>query len=131
MDEFTAGFSDIFTPIEPMLALHASLKKQGLPTYIFSNTNPIAIGHIRRQFPFFSGFNGYILSFEHQGMKPEPAIYEQVEKATGKRGAAILYIDDRPENIETGRARGWQVIPHETPEKTVDAVKRLKLLPSS
>ena len=43
-------------------------------------------------------------------MKPDEAIYDVVEQRTGESGAAILYIDDRPENIETGRGRGWRTI---------------------
>src|SRR5437870_4541275 len=64
LDEFSEFFADIFVPIEPMVALHAALRQRGVPTYIFSNTNELAAGHIRRQFPFFSDFDGYILSYE-------------------------------------------------------------------
>jgi FMN phosphatase YigB (HAD superfamily) len=128
LDEFSASFSDIFTEIEPMVDLQRRLRKRGIPTWIFSNTNPIALAHIRRQFPFFEQFDGYVLSFEHGAMKPDPVIYERVEKATGRRGAEILYMDDRPENVEAGRARGWRVIHHVSPEQTIAAVERLKLL---
>ena len=43
-------------------------------------------------------------------MKPDEPIYDAVEQRTGESGAAILYIDDRAENIETGKGRGWQTI---------------------
>ena len=43
-------------------------------------------------------------------MKPDAKIYEALETMTGKRGAEILYLDDRPENVDAGAARGWQVI---------------------
>jgi HAD superfamily hydrolase (TIGR01509 family) len=129
MDVFSASFSDIFTPIEPMVELHSRLRRRGVPTFIFSNTNPIAIGHIRRQFPFFAGFDGYVLSYEHRSMKPEPGLYEQVERTTKKTESQILYIDDRPENIETGRALGWQVIHHVRAEETIATVEKLLLRP--
>lgn len=116
--EFSAAFADIFFEIPPMIALHAELRKHGLPTYIFSNTNDLAIEHVRRNFPFFSQFNGYILSYEVRAMKPNPPIYEALENLTGKRADEILYIDDRPENVAGGLARGWRSILHETPEKT-------------
>ena len=77
--------------------------KRNLPTYIFSNTNELAIGHIRRNFPFFNDFDGYIFSYEHRAMKPQAALYEAVERVTGRAGGAIIYVDDRPENIEAGR----------------------------
>jgi HAD superfamily hydrolase (TIGR01509 family) len=111
-----------------MVALHARLRQRGVPSYIFSNTNPIAIAHIRKQFPFFEQFDGYILSYEHGSMKPKPKIYQRVEKLTGRTGPEILYIDDRPENVDAGRDRGWQVIHHVAPEATIAAVKRLNVL---
>jgi HAD superfamily hydrolase (TIGR01509 family) len=116
--EFGKFFAEIFSPIEPMIALHAELRRRGLPTYIFSNTNDLAIEHVRRDFPFFKNFDGYILSHEVKAMKPDVKIYEAMEKMSGKRGAEIIYIDDRLENVEAGSARGWRTILHETPEKT-------------
>jgi len=126
--EFSSFFSDIFVPIEPMVQLHARLRRRGLPTYIFSNTNDLAITHIRRNFPFFSNFDGYILSYEQGAMKPDAKIYEAAESQSGRRAAEILYLDDRPENIAAGAARGWQVILQELPEKTHDVIRKLGLL---
>src|SRR5262245_48157520 len=34
-EEFGTFFSDIFSPIEPMVDLQAELRKRGTPTYIF------------------------------------------------------------------------------------------------
>ena len=127
-DEFGSFFGDIFVPIESMVQLHAALRQQGHPTYIFSNTNELAIRHIRQNFPFFANFDGYILSYEHQAMKPDAKLYEVVERQSGRRGADILYLDDRPENTDAGAARGWQAILHETPEKTAAALKEFGLL---
>jgi HAD superfamily hydrolase (TIGR01509 family) len=128
LEEFSNCFADIFVPIEPMVDLQAALRKRGLPTYIFSNTNGLAVSHIRRSFRFFENFDGYILSYEHGAMKPDPKLYEVVERHTGRRGGEILYLDDRPENIETGAARGWQVILQESSDKTRTAIQRLGLL---
>src|SRR5438552_14381114 len=128
LEEFSGFFSDIFVPIEPMVALHAELRRRGVPTYIFSNTNELAAGHIRRRFPFFHNFDGYILSYEHGAMKPDAKLYEVVEKQSGRRRAEILYLDDRPENIAAGAARGWQVILQESPEKSRTAIEALGLL---
>jgi FMN phosphatase YigB (HAD superfamily) len=128
LEEFSAFFSDIFVPDNSMVSLHKQVSTAGIPTYIFSNTNELAVDHIRRQFPFFSNFDGYILSFEHGAMKPDAKLYEVVEKKTGQREADILYLDDRPENIAAGAARGWQVILQESPEKSRHAMETLGLL---
>ncbi len=127
LDDFCAAFADIFSEIKPMIALQAALRAGRVPTYIFSNTNDIAVGHIRRRFPFFSNFDGYVLSYEHGAMKPTAKIYEVVEGMTGQKGDAIVYLDDRAENVEAGLTRGWQALLHETPEKTIPTLRRLGL----
>jgi FMN phosphatase YigB (HAD superfamily) len=118
IDEFSGDLADIFLPIEPMIGLHEELRQRGFQTYIFSNTNDIAIEHVRHNFPFFKHFDGYIFSYEVKSMKPQSKIYEAMEQMSGRRGADLIYIDDRPENIATGAGRGWRAILHETPEKT-------------
>ncbi len=127
VDEFYATFADIFSEIKPMIAMHASLRANGVPTCIFSNTNGIAVGHIRSRFPFFANFDNYVYSYEHGSMKPDAKIYSIVEKVTGFSGDKIVYIDDRAENVEGGLKRGWRGILHETPEKTIPILREMGL----
>ena len=94
---------------------------------ISANTNDLAIEHVRRSFPFFRDFDGYIFSCEVGAMKPDAKMYEALEKLAGRRGAEILYIDDRPENVAAGAARGWRTILHKTPEKSRAAMERFRL----
>ncbi len=128
LEEFASLFADIFTPISPMIQLHADLRARGFPTFIFSNTNELAVRFIRQNFPFFQEFDGYILSYEHRSMKPDTKLYEVVEAQTGARGTEILYLDDRPENVAAGAARGWRTILQESPVKTRAAIEQLGLL---
>jgi FMN phosphatase YigB (HAD superfamily) len=128
IDEFGGFFADIFTAIPPMIELHAKLHHHGIPTYVLSNTNDLAIEHIRRNFPFFSNFDGYIFSYETGTMKPDAKMYEALEKLAGRHGKEIVYLDDRLENVHAGAARGWQAILHETPEKTRMALENFRLL---
>ena len=128
VNEFGEFFADIFTAIPAMIEMHAELRRRGVSTYIFSNTNDLAIEHIRRNFPFFSNFDGYILSYEHGAMKPDAKLYEVVEGKTRRKEGEIVYVDDRPENIAAGAARGWQVVLQETPEKSLLAIQKLGLL---
>ena len=57
-------------------------------------------------------------------MKPDAKIYEALEKLTGRRGKEIVYLDDRPENVAAGAARGWRAILHESPEKSRAALEQ-------
>lgn len=127
IDMFASFFADIFWEIPRMIAIQAALRRNRIPTYIFSNTNDLAIEHIRRNFPFFANFDGYILSYEVRAMKPDAKIYEELEHLAGKQGAEILYLDDRQENVDAGAVRGWQVILQTDPEKSVAAMKQLGL----
>lgn len=127
IEEFGTFFADIFWEIPLMIQTQAALKRSGVLTYIFSNTNDLAIEHIRRNFPFFSNFDGYILSYEVQAMKPDARIYEALEQMSGRRGAEVLYLDDRQENVDAGAARGWQVILQTEPQRSLDTLKRLGL----
>lgn len=126
-EEFTSYFADIFWEIPAMIEAQATLRKRGIPTYIFSNTNDLAILHIRKNFPFFANFDGYILSYEVGAMKPDAKIYEALERMSGKRGAEVLYLDDRQENVDAGAARGWQVILQTEPEKSLAAMRQFGL----
>lgn len=128
LQEFREMFADIFTPIPAMVQLHAQLRRAGVPTYLFSNTNELAIGHISDRFSFYRDFDGYILSFEHNAMKPAPELYEIVERTSRQRGPDLLYIDDRPENIVTGQQRGWRTILHHSPQQTQAEVLKTGLL---
>ncbi len=123
-EEFGEFFADIFTPIPAMVELHAAVRQKKIPTCIFSNTNDLAISHIRRRFPFFGNFQGYVLSYEHGWLKPDAKLYEVVERETKRRRAEILYLDDRPENIAAGAARGWQTILHRSPDETCAEFRR-------
>ncbi len=130
LEECCRFFADIFTPIEPMVNLHAELQARGgVPTYIFSNTNELAVGHIRSRFPFFSRFDDCILSYQHGALKPDARLYEVVEQCAGVSGPEILYFDDRPENVAAGAARAWRAILHEAPEKSRAVVVSAGLLP--
>lgn len=127
-DEFCGFFADIFTPIDSMIALHKALLDEGIPTFIFSNTNDLAIRHVRRNYPFFAGFSGYVFSYEHGVMKPDPKLYETLERVTGRAGGKLCYIDDRAENVATALQRGWQAVVHESTEKTTEFLRRAGLL---
>jgi len=127
LEEFGGFFADIFTPIAAMLELHQRLRARGVPTFILSNTNDLAVGHIRSSFPFFGNFDGYIFSYEHGAMKPDPKLYAVVERMTAAAGGQIVFIDDREENVAAGIARDWLGIHHKTPEETIAELQRMNL----
>jgi HAD superfamily hydrolase (TIGR01509 family) len=131
IEEFGQFFADIFSPMDEMIDLHERLRQHGIPTFIFSNTNDLAIAHIRQNFPFFAKFNDYVLSYQHGAMKPDAKLYEVVERVTGRKGKQILYLDDRIENAQAGIAREWHVIQHQAAKASIAEVAKLGLLPKN
>lgn len=125
--DFERIFGDIFTPIPEMIDLNTRLRSREVQTCIFSNTNELAIKHIRQTYPFFANFTAYILSYEHRSMKPDPGIYEALERTTKSKGTDLLYIDDRIENVEQGATRGWRTIHHTNHRETIAQVEALLL----
>lgn len=126
---FREQFADIFSPIPEMIQAQQHLASHNIPTYIFSNTNEIAITHIRERYPFFNHFTGYILSYEVGTMKPQPAIYQALENLANTPPQSLLYLDDRPENVEAALARGWKGIVHTNPASSLAALRHAGLLP--
>lgn len=127
LGEFAVCFGDIFTEICEMTRVQAELQAAGIPTYIFSNTNDLAVEHVRATYPFFAKFDGYIFSYEVGSMKPAGTIYAALERLTGKRGAEIVYLDDRAENVRAGIERGWRTILHSDPAASRAELRRLGL----
>jgi len=125
---FRDAFADIFSEIPEMVNLRERLKAAGIPCFIFSNTNEIAVHHIKRKFPFFNEFDGYVYSYLEKSMKPAAAIYEVVESRTGHCGDEVIYLDDRLENVRAGAARGWQTVHHVEPSSSIAAVEATGLL---
>ena len=124
-DEFAALFEDIFTPIDEVVAMHKQIAASGLPTYTMSNTNPMAVYHIQQKYSFWPLFSGHVLSFEHGSLKPESELYYQLEVVSDCAGKEIVYLDDRPENVAVGKARGWQVIQVENPDQVQSAFQEM------
>lgn len=127
LEQFAEFFADIFAPIPQMIDLNVTLRSNGVRTCIFSNTNPLAVTHIRKRFPFFNHFDRYILSYQHGSMKPEAMIYQVVEREMKANGQELVYLDDRAENIEGGARQGWQTVLHENPARSLTILKQLGL----
>ena len=58
--------------------------------------------------PVLQGFDQEFVS-GHLGMiKPDPAIYATLEDGSGLSGPALLFTDDKAENIAAAEMRGWK-----------------------
>lgn len=95
--------------------LHA-LKARGTPVFALSNFGADSFEHAATHYPFFHDFDRLFVSGRLGLAKPDPRIYEAVERDSGLRGEDLLFTDDRLDNIEAAAARGWRTHLFEHPE---------------
>ena len=105
-----------------MFALAERLS-QRYRVYVLSNVGDLHWAELKRRFRIHELGHGVITSFEAGVMKPHDGIYEQAERRFGLDPAATIFVDDRPENIEAVRRRGWQGIVHENHDRTLAALR--------
>lgn len=84
------------------------LRAKGVPVHALTNfgigTWEIAVP----AYPFLTEFDKAFVT-GHMGVaKPDAAAFAYVEEATGLSGEALLFADDRADNIAAAGARGWQ-----------------------
>ena len=101
------------TPFPGFETLLDRLEPTGVQTACLSNTNARHWNMIRGQdacpasLPM-NRLNHHFTSHLIGVMKPDSAIYEYVEQATGINASGIVFFDDRQDNVESASNRGWQ-----------------------
>jgi FMN phosphatase YigB (HAD superfamily) len=110
-------WNDIFIDRAYMLPFARELRAQGYTLGICSNTNELHMNCLERVNPCFAEVQHRIYSYRVGALKPDPAIYQAVEAATGEPAAEHLFLDDLPENVAGARGVGWDAICFETPEQ--------------
>ena len=108
--EVLDAVSAMFQPIVSMGDLMRRVRASGIPIGVLSNT---CIAHwqwiLRQSYPMLEiEFEATILSYEVGSMKPDAAIYRAAEQAADVAPHQILFLDDKAENVEAARARGWK-----------------------
>jgi HAD superfamily hydrolase (TIGR01509 family) len=90
--------------------------------YLLSNVGDLHWEHLCEQYGMDRIGHDALPSFVAGVMKPDAAIYAQAERRFALEPAATVFIDDRSENVDAARVRGWHGIVHASCEAT-----RLKL----
>lgn len=94
-------------PVDGSHALVERLAAAGVPLFCLTNFGDEFWQMFRPTQPIFDHFADIIVSGVEKIAKPEPRIYEIVEKRSGRSGSALFFTDDNPANITAARARGW------------------------
>ena len=79
-----------------------------MPVFSLTNFGIQTYAIAEGRYPFLKAFDRDFISGHLGVIKPEPGIYEALEQGSGLSGAALLFTDDRIDNITAAAARGWQ-----------------------
>ncbi|NUH65309.1 HAD family phosphatase [Sulfitobacter sp. S0837] len=114
--------------IDHSLRLMKALQARGVPVFSLTNFGIQSYDHAATHYPFLRQFDRDFIS-GHLGMiKPAPAIYEAVEQGSGLPAQALLFTDDRADNIAAAAARGWQTHHFTGPQGWADRLVAAGLL---
>ena len=102
---------------EERLAFVDSLRTKGHPVYLLSNGNDLHYDFINRKYGLESHFDGFFLSQKMHMAKPEPEIFEAVQKELGNP-ENVIFIDD----LQANRLAAEQTVRWKTFE-SIDALR--------
>jgi HAD superfamily hydrolase (TIGR01509 family) len=122
--DVAAAWIDMFDPQPAMFALAQQLRARHR-VFLLSNVGDLHWAELRRRFRLHELGEDVIASFEAGVMKPHEGIYMQAEERFTLDPAQTVFIDDRLENIEAVRRRGWHGIVHQHHDATVEALRTL------
>jgi putative hydrolase of the HAD superfamily len=98
--------SDIFVLNAPIVPVLDELKSKGCRLVLLSNTTIFHFEFILDRFRVLERFDDFVLSFEVQSLKPDPAIYEAALKKISCDAPDCFYTDDIAKYVEAGRRHG-------------------------
>lgn len=76
-------------------------KEEGFHLYILSNYSRYLFHKTAHKMPFRAYMDGEIFSFQTGQIKPDPEIYQSLLGRYSIHPRRALFLDDRPENLET------------------------------
>jgi len=94
--------------IDHSITLLRRLRAKGVPVFALTNFGDDAFAYAQTQYDFLTEFDRAYVSGRMQVTKPDPAIYAMLEADCGIAPQALLFADDRVENITAATVRGWQ-----------------------
>jgi putative hydrolase of the HAD superfamily len=98
----------------PMIEWAQRLQHSGILIGILSNMPDAMEAGLRARYPWTDTFDHNTWSHAVNLAKPEPAIYLHAAEGLNTPPENILFLDDRPENIEAALAVGMQAIQYTT-----------------
>jgi len=111
-------------PQPPVFALAADLRRHGVRTGVFSNTDP---SHWRffRSMGWFKEFRPAIASFQIGAVKPASAAFRIAAARLPRESSVPIFVDDNLANVRAAKRVGWEAIRFtSTPDLRVRLIAR-------
>lgn len=83
-----------------------TLHTAGVPQWGLTNWSHELYPHAPRMFEVLALLDDVVVSGTEGLAKPDPRVYELLVARTGRPLADLVFVDDRPENVEAARALG-------------------------
>jgi 2-haloacid dehalogenase len=100
--------------IEGSIALLRALRQRGVPVFCLTNFGSYSYEEARQKLDFLGEFDREYVSGRLKVSKPDPRIYQAVEKDCGIAPGRLLFTDDKAENVTAAARRGWRTHQFET-----------------
>jgi len=96
-------------PRKDLLALAEGLRRHGVRTGLFSNTDR---SHWRyfRSTGWFTAFSPQIVSFRIGAVKPDPKAFRGAKQSFPRGWGIPLFVDDSDANVSAAAAAGWDAV---------------------
>jgi 2-haloacid dehalogenase len=94
--------------IDHSVRLMRALQAKGVPVFSLTNFGIETYEIAATKYDFLRAFDRDFISGHMGVIKPDPKIYQMLEDGCGLTGDALLFTDDRTDNIDAAAARGWQ-----------------------
>ena len=112
-EQFVRAWNGIFTEHTDVTTLMQRLRKRHR-LMALTNTNILHLDHIKASYPSLSVLEDWVASCDVGLRKPDPQFYQLALERAGVRPSEAVYVDDRPEMVEAGRAVGLTAVHFES-----------------
>ena len=126
-EQFVSAWTGFFLENRDVTSLLARLRQRHTLVAL-SNTNVLHLRYLRDSLPSLQCFHAWVASCEVGLRKPDPAIYQLALARAAVAAPVAVYIDDRPELVEAGRAVGLTAIRFESARQLEAELRALQML---
>jgi putative hydrolase of the HAD superfamily len=123
LDQLNAARLHSIKVIPGMIELVKDLQKQGFQTALLSNVRE-SQAQIKRKLGYYELFDPALLSYEIGVKKPDPKAFYILLDRLKTSPDTVLFIDNKPLNIETAKSLGMDVIQFINTNQLIEELKQ-------